>query len=261
MSAKLWEASTRNAFATTLNGSITAGDASITLTSVTGLVAPGILVIDRIDSNNVATPLVREYISYTGISTNTLTGCSRGLGGSTAGAHASGAVVEETLSVTHWGDLIDFLQVSHDASGNILSSTATITSGTFDTLRVVTHLNASGASLTGNFPINPVWQFTATGSTVTGGIGKALYAPNSGSWKWFSVTLTQPASGSTMVLDVNKNGSSIFDAGTRLMIAGGGTYASTASISTKIFTVGDKITVDVDQIGINDTDPIVQGRS
>jgi len=167
MSAKLWKASTSNAFQTTLNGNVLSGDSSITLTSVTGLQAPGVLVIDRVDANGTATNSLREYISFTGISTNTLTGVSRGLGGSTAQSHTSGAVVEETFSVTHWGDLLDFLAVSHNSSGNIVASNATLTNATLitpfissatittaniATLNVLTQLVTSNASIVGLFP-------------------------------------------------------------------------------------------------------------
>lgn len=119
MAAKLWALGTANAFSTTLNGSITDSDSSITLTTVSGLVAPGVLVIDRLDSSNVSTPNTREYISFTGISTSTLTGVSRGLGSSTAQSHSSGAKVEECFSISHWNDLVSFLEVAHDADGNI----------------------------------------------------------------------------------------------------------------------------------------------
>lgn len=47
--------------------------------------------------------------------------------------------MEETLSVTHWGDLLDFLAVSHDSAGKLITSTATITN----------LLNVAGASIVG----------------------------------------------------------------------------------------------------------------
>ena len=75
MAAHLWKVSTDNAFNTTLNGNVLAGDSSITLTSVTGLQAPGVLVIDRQDVvSGDDTPTLREYVSFTGISSNTITG-------------------------------------------------------------------------------------------------------------------------------------------------------------------------------------------
>lgn len=112
MAVKLWETGTQNAFSTTLDGTVNPADSSIVLTSVTGLVAPGIVVIDRLDADDNSTPTLREYVSYTGISTKTLTGVTRGLAGSSDQAHNSGALVEEVFSVTHWGDLLDFLAVS-----------------------------------------------------------------------------------------------------------------------------------------------------
>lgn len=116
---------TSNAFNTTLNGNVGVGDASITLTSATGLQAPGVITIDRQNTNSIDTPTVREYISFTGISTNTLTGCSRGLGGSTAQSHSSGAIVEELFSITHWNTMISSIE-------NVLT-----TSGALDTTKVV----------------------------------------------------------------------------------------------------------------------------
>jgi hypothetical protein len=124
MAAALWKEGTSNAFSTTLDGNITLSDTSITLTTATGLQSPGIIVIDRIDNNGNATPTVREYVSYTGISTNTLTGCSRGLGGSSAQSHSSAAIVEEVLSVDHWNDLLSALL-------NVLTS-----AGALDTTKV-----------------------------------------------------------------------------------------------------------------------------
>lgn len=125
MSAKLWPAPTINAFSTTLDGDINDSDSSITLTSVTGLdTAGGILGIDRVNSSGDATPSQREYFSYTGITTKTCTGCVRGLAGSTAQAHTSGAIIEGLFTVTHIIDLIDFLEVSHNADGTIKDATA-----------------------------------------------------------------------------------------------------------------------------------------
>src|ERR1035437_10857576 len=98
MTAQLIKTSTSNAFSSSLSGAIAANDASITLTSVTGLQYPGILCIDRQDSAGVNTPAFREYILFTGISGTTLTGCTRGLANSNAQAHGSGALIEENFS-------------------------------------------------------------------------------------------------------------------------------------------------------------------
>lgn len=125
MSANIWKTSTANAFNTTLNGNIAAGDTTITLTTTTNLQAPGVLVIDRQDVNGNDTPNLREYVSFTGISSNQITGVTRALGGSTGQAHNSAAKVEECFSVTHWNDLISAIL-------NVLT-----TAGALDTTKVV----------------------------------------------------------------------------------------------------------------------------
>jgi hypothetical protein len=60
---------------TTLNGAIDSSVTSIVLTSAAGFPATGSVFIDS------------ECITYTGISTNTLTGCTRGTNGTTAASH------------------------------------------------------------------------------------------------------------------------------------------------------------------------------
>jgi hypothetical protein len=245
MSVTLWKTGTSNAFQTTLNGSIGAADATIALTTTTGLVAPGILVLDRQNSLGEDTPTTREFISYTGISSNNITGCSRGVAGSTAQSHNSGALVEETFTTTHWGDLVDFLQVSHNSSGNIaVTGTASIA-----TLRVHSFLNASGASISGRFPITPVWVLPNFCSGPSTAIGKPLDMPQAGEIQWTSIVLAAPASATSLFFDINKNGTSIFAVGNRMSIPAGGTYVSTASLATKTFVAGDVFTVDLDTGG------------
>lgn len=56
---------------------------------------PCVCVIDRIDSNGNLTPTKREYIKFTGVSTTTLTGCTRNADSSGSDQeHAVGAIVE-----------------------------------------------------------------------------------------------------------------------------------------------------------------------
>ena len=68
---------------TTLDGDITDADTSITLTSVDGFTASGTILIET------------EQITYSGISTKTLTGCTREVNGTTAVAHTDGKSVSE----------------------------------------------------------------------------------------------------------------------------------------------------------------------
>jgi hypothetical protein len=73
---------------TTLDGAINSAVTTITLTSVTGFPTTGVVKIDN------------ELISYTGISSNDLTGCTRGINGTAAASHSDGAGVEV---FTGWG--------------------------------------------------------------------------------------------------------------------------------------------------------------
>lgn len=256
MSAKIWQSATSNGFSTTLDGTVSDTDSSITLTTTTGLEAPGVLVIDRQNSDQVDTPNTREYITFTGISTNTLTGCSRGVAGSTGQSHSSGAIVEECMSVTHWRDLREFLSVSHDASGNILASAATIAR-----LTISERLDVSNVSLVGNFPLHPTWVIGGVVSGASVGIGGALAAPNSGRLKWLSILTSSLVSGASLVIDFNKNGTSLFtDQNTRLVIPGGSQYASTASIGDPFILGGQNLTIDIDTGGFFTHTVTVTGR-
>ena len=67
----------------TLNGTHTDSITTLTLASTTGFSASGSIYIGS------------EIISYTAISGNTLTGCTRGADGTTAAAYASGVVVTQ----------------------------------------------------------------------------------------------------------------------------------------------------------------------
>jgi len=58
-----WKVGTQNAITTSLDGSITDSVTTIDLTSTVGLQYPGIIVVDRVDANGVATPTSREYMT------------------------------------------------------------------------------------------------------------------------------------------------------------------------------------------------------
>jgi hypothetical protein len=104
---------------TTLDGAINSAVTTITLTSVTGFPTTGVVKIDN------------ELISYTGITSNNLTGCTRGVNGTAAASHSDLAGVE---AFTGWGEaslssstILDPADWSLDNFGQIL--TATILNG------------------------------------------------------------------------------------------------------------------------------------
>ena len=88
----LWGGVTTSVATTTLNGTINSSVTSIILTSATGFGTSGTILVDS------------ELITYSGVSTNTLTGCTRGASGTIAAAHTTGAVVQLATTFGGWGD-------------------------------------------------------------------------------------------------------------------------------------------------------------
>lgn len=254
MAQRLVRAATSNAFSTTLNGAIDSAVTTITLTSVTGLQATGIICIDRQDGSGNDTASKREYISYTGISGNDLTGVTRGVAGSTAQSHSSGAIAEENFSVTHWNDLYDFLTNEHTLTGLHVMAAPTIANA-----RMITSMNFSGASLLGTIPRAVVWRLSGAFSGATTFLMPPIMIPDGANWQWFSLVTRTVASAVSAIVDINKNGTSIFSAVGRPMIAAAGTFVSTASIATKAIAGGDKFTIDYDGTGGLITDILIEG--
>ena len=265
MANTLWPTASANAYNSTLNGVINDTVTTITLTSVTNLsTSGGVLCIDRTDGTN-STPTKREYVSFTGVSGNDITGVTRGVAGSTAQSHSSGAIIEENWSITHVNDLRSFLLDEHDTTGNHVISTATIithlqasgASVTTSDLTVRRYFNLiSGASVSGNFPITPVWYMPGFASAATTNVMR-LVMPQAGSFQFFTMMTRTPVSTASLTIDVNKNATSIFDTIGRINILGGGTFASTASILTKAFVAGDTFTADIDTGGNVDSITLV----
>jgi hypothetical protein len=260
MTAFLHEAPSINGFQARLDGTLDASSNTIALDSTSGLVAPGVVCIDRIDGSNNDTPNKREYVTFTGISSNVLTGVVRGVL-STAQSHSSGSIVEASPTVTHWGDLVDFLRVEHSASGGHVISTATInytetknlavtSMASIAALDIGVRLNASGASLTGlGIGQTAVFSFAGSLSGPTTSIQTPLIMPEGGSVQWVTFLTRTTASGVSAIIDINKNGTSIFDSVGRPMISAGGTLVSTASIAVKSFNRGDSFNWDYDGQG------------
>ncbi len=89
-----WGGEDAGAVTTTLNGAINAAVTSITVADASQLPDSGtnFIIIDS------------EEISYTGVSTNTLTGCTRGVAGTTAASHSDGATVTNSTDYVAWGE-------------------------------------------------------------------------------------------------------------------------------------------------------------
>lgn len=119
------KAPTSNYLSTTLNGAINDSVQTITLTSTSGLQAPGVVVINREDGAGTATPSAREIVHFTGISSNDLTGCTRGEENSTARSHADGSLVESVFTIETWNDLRDAVAATTSTDGANIHITGT----------------------------------------------------------------------------------------------------------------------------------------
>ena len=89
-----WGGEAANPLTTTLNGGIDASTTTIVLTSVVNFPSSGTNFI-RIGT---------EDISYTGISSNTLTGVTRGARSTTAASHSNGATITNISDFVAWGE-------------------------------------------------------------------------------------------------------------------------------------------------------------
>jgi hypothetical protein len=92
-----WDGIVSSAVTTTLNGTLgdnTSGTSgsNIALTSATGFPTTGIIQVGT------------ELISYTGVSTNNLTGITRAVNGSTRAAHSNGTTVTNAADFVDWGE-------------------------------------------------------------------------------------------------------------------------------------------------------------
>jgi len=269
--AVLYSAPTNNAVQKTLTSILAAGNTtSAALSDVVGIPnLPGVMVIDRVNTSNVATPSIREYIAYTGTSGSTVTGLTRNVdNGGTDQAHAVGAIVEFVPDVTWAGSIYTALSNMVDTStlavdttkvltpsgfltklSTDLASVASLSTKTMTDTNLRGYVNGSGASLAGMSILVPTWFVPGFSSSPTVSVGSPVDMPISGTIDFASATLRTAISGASLVLDIMKNGTSIFATGTRLSILGAGTYASTASISTKNFIDGDVFSVDIDNGG------------
>lgn len=110
---------------------------------------PGILVVDRVDVNGNLTPSLTEYISFTGVSGSTVTGLTRGLGGTSAVGHSIGAVVEFVPDVVWADSLNDFLTVAHNYNGTLktISSLSLVSVTINNSVGNFTNITATGGSL------------------------------------------------------------------------------------------------------------------
>ena len=96
-----------------------------------------------------------------------------------------------------------------------------------------------------------VLQFQSVG-TLTAAAGKAfVVAPYGGTIKKIAATVGTTSAGSSIIVDINKNGTTIFTTqGNRPTIAAAAVVATLAGTPNVVtFAAGDLLSVDIDQIG------------
>jgi len=128
MAVPMRQIPTQNSLQYTLDAGYTAGGTVLTLSStLTGIVqAPGVCVVDRVDSSGNKTASKRDYFTFSGVSGTTLTGCSGGQAGSTNQDHAVGAIVEFIPDVIWAQSVYDTISAEHSTSG-VHSTTYVVT--------------------------------------------------------------------------------------------------------------------------------------
>ena len=116
-----WGGIEAGVFTSTLSSSINTSVTTLTMASASSFPSSGTVII------------ANELITYTGVSSNTLTGLTRGANGTTAASHSSGATVKDASGYAGWntavsGDVVTAPGLwSLDNFGNKL--VATITGG------------------------------------------------------------------------------------------------------------------------------------
>ena len=126
--------------------------------------APGYIVIDRQDASGTNTPNAREVVSFTGISGNDLTGCTRGADGSTARSHSNGALVETMPTVGMWNNLATIVGTAVTSDGYLKAIASPVS---IAQMYISNYINTSGASVVGVFPSGASGAvLTSSGNTI-----------------------------------------------------------------------------------------------
>ena len=136
-----WDGIVSSALQNTLNGTLgdnTSGTSgsNIALTSATGFPTAGRIQIGT------------ELISYTGVSTNNLTGITRAVNGSTRAAHSSGATVTNAADFVDWGEASSASEVSLEPGLWSLSNFGQVLVGTIANGKTFTWNAGDAARLT-----------------------------------------------------------------------------------------------------------------
>lgn len=225
---QLYYPPTTNGLQKTLDAQLDEGHTTaMTLSNVTGVQdKPGVVVINRIDADSAElSAAVREYVIFTGVSGSTLTGLTRGVGGTTDQDHAVGSVVEFIPDITVFQALIDAFLVEHNeadathktalvamlAGAQTFTGAKTFGAGLLKATspQITTGINDSSG--------NELIKVTATGSAVN------------------ELTLANAATGNNVTLSVTGGDT---NAGLDLKMKGTGKYRKPSVLQIPCFAAG-----------------------
>lgn len=224
-------------FATTLNGSLTNSSTTAVLQSISGLpTGTGVtLVIDATDNDGNPTPAVKEVVTGV-VNTGSISvvNCLRGLDGTTAQSHATGANVVMWITANLWNDFQTAFLAEHnqltgthgaitptsitlDGNFNQTAGTFTVQNGTISTsslnnpCKFFVYLG-SLQTIDGNSEERVAFDTTIddTGSNVdiTGNKGRFTASIN-GFYKFEAQVSCAAYSGEILLVDLYKNGSQL----------------------------------------------------
>ena len=159
---------TFNASYSTISASITAVDTVINLASVSGFPVSGIVKIGS------------EQLTYNNISGAALSGCIRGVNGTTATSHSSGAaatlstiVVSDTAHGAQINDFVTYsgaVSLGGDITANVLNQEYEITSiADDDTYYIQARAENSISNITESSGLNPTYVFANSSDSGSGG--------------------------------------------------------------------------------------------
>jgi len=240
----------------TLSGSLTDVAGTITLSNTTNMLAPGYIVINRVNSSGTATPDNREVVYYTGIAGSDLTGCTRGADGSTARAHADNSIVETMLTAGAWNSLTTITSTAIDSNGLIRAIASPISIARVEspfikstqvlssTITITTHLNVSGASIVGSFPASDPLTVRNVSVTSIASIARVETPLLAGwdSWTIISDTWAYASASTFTIAGVDRTG--VYTKGTRLRFKQGGAYKY-AVVVASAFSTNTTVTIAV----------------
>lgn len=185
--------------------------------------------LDKIDHNSLTNYDANKHVDHTAVSITAGTGLT---GGGTLAATRTLSVDINGLAADATPDVAADYLMTYDASA------ATLKKVLIENLPLKLD----------QFMMARVIEATTSLTTGTNKMGR-IYAPPGGNWTIIAAKAYVDTAGTTnaTVIDVNKNGTSIFSA--NLSIASGGTASTGGTLSgTPTFVDGDYLTIDIDSM-------------